>query len=444
MAIRQQVLLGATLDDGRFRHPGGEPWYVFQDARDERSHMCINDVAASRHVLLLGGSGTGKTNVMNLMFRQARKLSVAGDASYIVFDTKADYVTHRGFLRGGDELVGNNRRFRDMSAVWNVFAEVLVDGRDARDIRSNAHEIARTLFEGRGSKTQPFFANAASDIFANALVYLTRRAQERPSTGAKQLNNANLVRFLDKGPNTLSKAFNTYDDMQGLTTYFGDGTNDQGMGVLSELRSMLRDCFQGVFASSPPAGSDGLSVRRLVRRRGGRALFVEYDLSLGLSLQPVYRLLFDLALKEALGSNARGHTIVYLDELRLLPQIHHLEDALNFGRSKGVSVVAGLQSVEQLDATYGSEEGRPLLGGFGSIIAFGSVDPKTMSYVSDRFGANLISYRYPDLNGQPIDRERESSVVEPWRVRFLGLGEAIVGLATQPDPFLFRFRKEGS
>ena len=67
-----------------------------------------------------------------------------------------------------------------------------------------------------------------------------------------------------------------------------------------------------------------------------------------------------------------------------------------------------------------------------------------MSYVSDRFGANLISYRYPDSNGQPIDRERESSVVEPWRVRFLGLGEAIVGLATQPDPFLFRFRKEGS
>lgn len=441
MSVRQQILFGSSLDEGRFMRPGGEPWYCFQDART-REYFAIHDECASRHVLLLGGTGTGKTNVLNLMFPQTRAIPDAPSSSFIVFDTKADYVSHPGFFRPGDKIVGNGRRFRDRSEVWNVFAEVLADGHDARDIESNAREIARTLFEGRGSQTQPFFADAASDIFANALIYYVRRSMENPRGWQGNLNNAALVQFLGSGAQSLKDAFMTYADMSGLVTYFGDGTGGQGMGVLGELRSMLSDCFQGVFAAKPPAGARGFSVRETVREKGGRALFVEYDLALGLSLQPVYRLLFDLAFKEALGSDARGRTIVYLDELRLLPKIRHLEDALNFGRSKGVSVVAGLQSVEQLNVSYGADEARTILGGFGSLIAMRSSDPMTMSYVSERFGPNVSAYRYETPDGRPVDREREGSVVEPWRVRSLGVGEAVVGLSTQVDPFLFTFMRE--
>ena len=44
-------------------------------------------------------------------------------------------------------------------------------------------------------------------------------------------------------------------------------------------------------------------MRDLVRKKGGRFVFLEYDLQIGAMLSPVYSLLFDLAIKEALGRN---------------------------------------------------------------------------------------------------------------------------------------------
>lgn len=446
MAVQEQTLFGTSLEAGRPLQAQGKPWYIFQDAHDPRTYMAIDEACASRHILLLGGTGSGKTNVINWIFTQARRIPACGDTTYIVFDTKGDYVSHRSFYypAKGDLLVGNSRHFRRRSAVWNVFAEVLADGRGEQDIDANAHEIAKTLFDGRGSQMEPFFVNAAADVFAGILIYYVRRYLE-DSKWIDRLNNDELTRtILGSEPAVLAQILETYPDTRGLVVYFGNMSTNQGMGVISELRSMVRDCFHGVFAAESRLDSTGLSVRGLVRAKGGRALFVEYDLAMGMTLQPIYRLLLDLALKEALGSDARGHTVILLDELRLLPELRHLEDALNFGRSKGVSVVAGLQSVEQLDVTYGQQEARTILGAFGSLIAMRSQDPRTLDYVSERFGRNVKAYRYDDWNGQAQDRERDGYVVEPWRMRSLGVGEAVVGLVTQDAPFVFHFQREGS
>ena len=80
--------------------------------------------------------------------------------------------------------------------------------------------------------------------------------------------------------------------------------------------------------------------------------FIEYDLSIGDVLSPIYTLLFDLALKEALGRTAsQGNVYLIVDELKLLPNLRHLEDGINFGRSLGVKILAGLQSIDQLTFT---------------------------------------------------------------------------------------------
>ena len=48
----------------------------------------------------------------------------------------------------------------------------------------------------------------------------------------------------------------------------------------------------------------------------------------------MYRLLIDLALKEALGrSHSAGDVYMIIDEFKLLPKLQHIDDALNFGRS---------------------------------------------------------------------------------------------------------------
>ncbi len=154
----------------------------------------------------------------------------------------------------------------------------------------------------------------------------------------------------------------------------------------------------------------------------------------------MYRLLVDLALKEALSTQASpGRTHLFLDELKLLPQITHLQDALNFGRSRNVAVIGGIQTVDQLYSNYGEHPGQEILDGFGSLIALKTTDYASRDYISKRFGPNVIGYRYYNVSNQPIDREREGYVVEHWHQQNLDLGQAIVGLSSQKEPFLFRF-----
>lgn len=50
---------------------------------------------------------------------------------------------------------------------------------------------------------------------------------------------------------------------------------------------------------------------------------------------------------------AEGNVYLMCDEFKLLPNLQHIEDGVNFGRSLGVKIIAGIQSIEQLYEIYG-------------------------------------------------------------------------------------------
>lgn len=86
-----------------------------------------------------------------------------------------------------------------------------------------------------------------------------------------------------------------FDELRSVLSYI-EGDGEQSQGVLSEMYSVIRDILIGVFAER-----GGFSIRNFVRAKGGKVLFIEYDLAIGSVLTPIYRLFFDLAIKEALG-----------------------------------------------------------------------------------------------------------------------------------------------
>lgn len=442
--MNENILYGGTVEQGRYVPTKAEPRLFFRDQANGRM-FAVDEPSVFRHILMLGGSGSGKTNVLNQIVAQTLRWTSAApkDGVSLIFDTKGDYLSHRGFFKPGDYLIGNDAAHRARSDVWNIFEEILADGDDPVDCEANAREIANVLFKDRGSKTQPFFADAARDIFANMLVYFVRRRRDDPAFWGDKLNNADLIAFLRRSTaSQFVKCFQLYPDMRGLITYIGDGTSNQALGVFGELNSMLNDCFQGVFCKKAAPGQRPFSIRRAIREKGGRTIFILYDMSIGETLIPMYRLLIDLALKEALSNHANGHTHLFLDEMKLTPKLTHLEDALNVGRSKRVSVVAGLQSVGQIYSTYGHDAGQVILGGFGSVIALNTRDWESREYVTRLFGPNIAAYRYESGSRAPIDREREGCTVEHWHIQRLAPGHAVVGLASQPDPFFFYFEKD--
>ncbi len=444
--MSDKILYGTSVHNENYIRTNNGHHLLFRNS-NKTEVFGIDDESLFQHVLFLGGSGFGKTNVIAQAVSQLRNWESSpyqrDDGVFLIFDTKADYYRHHGFFKSNDYVIGNSKRFRKQSEIWNVFEEVMADGDDPQDYENNADEIAKQLFIGRGSATQPFFADTAKLIFKNTLIYFIRRYRDNYAQWHNKLNNKFLREFLlGNTPDKLAEYFSLYDDLKGNKTYFGVGENNQAAGIFSELRGMVENNFKGIFALEPPRGETGFSIRKAIREKNGKAIFIEYDMATGQSLTPMYSLLVDLALKEALSENANGRTHLILDELKLLPKLSHLDDALNFGRSKKVSVIAGLQSTNQIYAAYGKEQGQVILGGFGSVIAFKTPDHESRDYIVKLFGPNVTSYRYYDPNNKPVDRERDGNTVEHWDIQKLKRGQAIVGLASQDSPFMFNFEKD--
>lgn len=438
--MRHQIIFGTSVVNNA---PPSikNPTITFPgQAMTGQSGFQINEDIMSRHILLLGGSGCGKTNSFCYTVKALRQAMSDEDIA-IIFDTKGEFYDE--FSKPGDYVIGNSARFRKISYTWNIFDEVLADGRDDASVSMNARELAAALFHDRGSSTQPFFCNAARDIFRGVLLHFIRQAQADPDNWQQKLNNTDLVKaFQSFQVEHYIKIFKHYNDLNSMVSYFGDGKSNQALGVFGELNSMLSEYFIGILAEHNPQKS--ISMRKAVRNKGGRAIFVEYDLAVGETLTPIYRLLIDQALKEALSRSEKAGNVYFIaDEFKLLPKLQHIDDALNFGRGLGVRVMAGIQSIDQLYDVYGQDKGAVIASGFGSIFAFHTNDGSSRDYITKRFGSNILVYEYTSSQRNAIaTKERDGNTVEEWDQMELGLGQAIIGLGYDA-PFLFQFNEYG-
>lgn len=384
----------------------------------------------SRHMLLLGGIGTGKSNAFNHIIRSVRRTMTQNDVM-IIFDTKGDFYNE--FYQPGDVVISNDNRANGGNApdYWNIFSEVNVDDR----LEENILEICKTIFAEKLEKTsQPFFPNAAKDILNALILFLSRSENNKDKR-----NNAALRGLLDRiDVATLINVLRAYPDTKAMESYIADPKSGQTLGVVAELQQMVREIFIGNFAKK-----GNLSMRRLVREKGAKVIFVEYDLGIGGMLTPIYKLLMDLAIKEALCRKSNeGNVYFMIDEFRLLPHLEHVDDGVNFGRSLGAKFFLGVQNIEQVFHAYGSDLARSILSGFSTLVAFRVADGTTRDYIKEIFGKNLSVTVYESMVGARGVQEslRETNVVEDWDIGSLKLGEAIVGYANYP-PFRFRFKK---
>ena len=419
---------------------------IFEDPQGRR--FGLDASALSKHLLLIGGIGSGKTNVFDFITESVLDKQSPEDVVFI-FDTKGDFCEQ--FYRAYDRhhvLIGNAEKYAGTSAGWNVFGEL--EGRPGAFRRSDeftAKEIGKQFFRGRGSETQPFFELAAADLVAKVMIDFERQAEK---TGDRsRLNNRELAAWFRRATiKEYMELLGRNPDFVSAQLYFGDPGSGSGqkltaqaLGVFGYINSMLNDLFTGIFEGPCPGGE--FSMRKLVRERGadgGRTVvFVEYDLSAGEVLGPMYRLLFDLAMKEALGQDGvrKGNVIFIIDEFKLLPDLMHIDDALNFGRSLGVKVFAGLQSIDQIYEIYGEERGRSILSGFMNCFCFQTPDSSSRRYASERFGSNCSQIIYRSLD-EPASFQREGHVVEDWDLVKLKLGQAAVDLNGE-SPFIFQF-----
>jgi type IV secretory pathway TraG/TraD family ATPase VirD4 len=386
----------------------------------------FDDSLLSKHVLFLGGIGTGKTNAM-MQLVEALRGNASMDDVFVIFDTKGDF--REALVRPGDAVISNEPGPAGPDVVWNLFADVGLA--DAMRRSDDVLEIATTVFsEDLERAAQNFyFVAGARDVFAAVVDAMARESAS--------YSNADLRARLDIPTSELADLLSSHADLAGASRYLA-GSGSAPNSVRAFLQQAVSAAFSGAFAAPGT-----FSVRRFVHERAARALFVEYDISVGARLLPVYRVLLDMAIKEALGSgrtHARGNVFFIFDEFALLPHLSHVSDGINFGRSLGLKFIVGTQNVDQVMHAYGPELGRTILSGFGTVFAFRLMDEASRTLVRTRFGRNRkqvtteLAVRAQGVRQDVV----EGNVVEDWVLSALTLGQCIVALP-EGAPFSFQF-----
>lgn len=429
----QRVLFGDDLQhsctysdrNARFCLPG-------VDENGNSSIIPVGNDLMSRHILLLGGIGSGKTNTFNHIIRNVRNTLTSNDV-VVVFDTKGDF--YKKFYKPGDIVIANDDRATGSGGenYWNIFEEVMVDNR----VEDNILEISKILFSEKIEKSsQPFFPNAAKDLFSALMLHLVRIDKF-----SEKRNNRSLRGYLNTiTPAIMKNILSQHQDLSAMQSYIADEKSGQTLGVMAELQQATREIFTGNFQKS---GS--LSMRKLIRNKGGKVIFVEYDLGLGSVLTPIYRLLIDLAIKEALCRQYdEGNVFFFIDEFRLVPHLEHIDDGVNFGRSLGAKFFVGIQNIEQVYDAYGEYKAKSILSGFGTTFAFKVNDSESREYIKNLFGKNIKQQMFQSAvqSRGIVEQLNDGYVVEDEDINGLEIGQAVVSLYTGL-PFKFKFNLFG-
>lgn len=386
--------------------------------------------------LIEGGVGSGKTALMReIMDQVLAYVDQAGD-NVVIFCAKPDMLA---YARVGDVLLDITSGAAE--SCWNLFAEL-----DASDMPYlTLREIASALFVEAKEKTmQPFFPEAAKDMFYQTCRYFYDFSKR---TGTR-VSNADLVKFIETTPVWGDDAMPGWMDLAEkhpeyfsmVRDYIGDATA-QGLGVLSELRTLISSTLYGSFASDNGTFS---AIRTL--KSGGKRVFLHFDYAnASHSTLSVLHVLLDLLLKQAMDAKSSHKTWFFLDEGSILPKSDVLTDALSLARDPGsngqggVRVIMALQSARLMTRHYTQQEAEALLSLFPNVIALKVADPMSRAVISERYGKAHYQYSYAGVGDKIHYTDSFEDVVSDYHFsQITKKGQAIMSLPGVCDfPFIY-------
>ena len=402
--------------------------FIGKNVLGQPDKFSLSEKLLSQHLLLLGGIGSGKTNTFNQILQLLIPQMTNRDIM-VIFDTKGDF--YKEFYRPGDIVISNDSTACGAKGVdyWNLINEIEDDGR----IDENVIEIANALFADKLKNSKDsFFPNAAKDIVSAILFHFTKIKCRR------QVDNYTFSSFFKNvaaNEDIKSKIIGVlemYTNFSAMKSYIPEYAKGQSEGVIAEIQQVIRQVFVGNFAKQGT-----LSLRQLIRAKGGKRIFIEYDIGIGSMLAPIYSLMFDLAIKEALSrAKSDGNVFFVVDEFKLLPNLKHIDDAVNFGRSLGIKFMIGIQNTDQIIEAYNEHMAMNIFSGFLNHFCFKVNDFSTRKYIKERGGENRKCTTFKSATVQ--ESIAAANVIEDWDIANLKLGEAIVMLNNAP-PFKFGF-----
>lgn len=315
----------------------------------------------TRHFLVTGSTGSGKTNLIHTLLSQVQNQSA------ILIDQTGEMISKYYNKYRGDIIFNP---FDDRSSTWNFQKDCNSD--------EEIERFSRILINFGKQDKDPFWSNAAIAVFNACAKYV--RDKEYPIDNLIHMTcNANLNHLSQVLANTEAAPYLCNDSKQTASS------------ILSVLAASSKPIsFLQKKANNPFSLKEYFNN---VKQGKNSWLFLATKPSNRALTLPLISCMTELALARLMeiGINKDRRVWYVIDELPALGKLPALSPIMSEGRKYGACVIAGLQSLNQLYQIYGQYSGSAIFGQFGTSFFFRSTEQAIARMVSSICGTETIT-----------------------------------------------------
>ena len=361
--------------------------------------------ARNKNVLIVGGSGSGKTRFFikpNLMQLHS---------SYVVTDPKGQLVLETGRLleRAGYKIsVLNTINFKK-SMHYNPFAYI----HSEKDILKLVNcLIANTT--GSGQKGDEFWTNAEKLLYMALIGYIHYEAPEEEQNFGTMLEMLNSMEVREDDEEFKNPVDCLFDELKAKDPeHFAVRQYAKyKLAAGKTAKSILVSCGArlapfDIAELRDVTAYDELALDTLGDRKTALFLIMsDTDSTFNFLISMVYTQLFNLLCEKAddvYGGRLPVHVRCLIDECANIGQIPNLEKLMATIRSREISACLVLQAQSQLKALY-KDNADTIIGNCDSRLFLGGSEPSTLKELSQSLGKETI-----DTYNTGESRGRETS-----------------------------------
>ena len=357
--------------------------------------------ARNKNVLVVGGSGSGKTRFW------LKPNLLQCHSSYVITDPKGSIVVECGnaLLKNGYKLKILNTINFSKSMHYNPFAYV----HSEKDILKLVTTLM-TNTKGEGSGGDPFWEKSERLLLTALIAYLHYEAPEEEQNFATLLEMLNTMQVLEDDEEYQNPVDLLFEELakKKPNSFAGRQYKLYKLAAGKTAKSILISCGArlapfDIQELRDLTMYDELQLDTLGDRKTALFLIMsDTDSTFNFLISMVYTQLFNLLCDKAddvYGGKLPIHVRCLIDECANIGQIPNLEKLVATIRSREISACLVLQARSQLKAIY-KDNADTIVGNMDSQIFLGGSEPTTLKDLSEMLGKETIdAFNTSDTRG---------------------------------------------
>lgn len=331
--------------------------------------MCLPRDIETRHFMILGTTGTGKSYLLMNMIQEIKARS-----KMVILDRKGEFYAN--FADSKKDILWNP--YDNRHANWSMFNEFKIS-KSLDHIPEELKDLADSLFSVSASNKNAHFYQAASDVFCSGMCYLALNSMT---------TNKDIKSFFISGGDQIYAALKTLPEglRDGIGHLGKDGTGEHAEGIISCIMERGKDF--GCFVDKDGA----FSVRDWMNNNEAENLYISTAGPNDTRYLSIVTMILDIVGREVKNMNEvkASRLVIVIDELASLPPLKTLSFLLNEGRSKGVCVILANQTFQKIQDIYGVTGAKNIFANCVTKFIFKLPEPSDAEYISKAIGEQEV------------------------------------------------------